>query len=255
MMDKDTSAKGEAGELTLAVKSAYWRGVADCCSDEHSDENAVIVAQELIQAARRPSAEPAKWAIDLVHLLRDDDSVSNLDASFKIMVFVESRARELEAPMRVRVVDLEAELARMVAALASCSETAAERYTLWQQSQAELAALKAGGEVREHLAIEAHCRLALEDIANMKSVIKDGRLCDFTLEDAQALARDRLSAQPAPGAEPGALRTEVEELLDLFVRDKDEQELFNSLPLMRTSIRWEIVKRLRARAAFGKEGA
>jgi hypothetical protein len=45
-----------------------------------------------------------------------------------------------------------------------------------------------GDELRTHLAIEAHYRQALDDIANLKSVIQDGRLRDFTLADAKAIA-------------------------------------------------------------------
>jgi len=78
-----------------------------------------------------------------------------------------------------------------------------------EATEAELAAMKADAEMgsysdaaldnqalREHLAIEAHYRLALEDIANLQTIIKDNGLYDFTLEDARAVARDRL-AKPA----------------------------------------------------------
>jgi hypothetical protein len=51
-------------------------------------------------ASARAEGDAERWAIDLVHLIRDSGEVSNGDAAFKVMTFVESRARELEKPLR-----------------------------------------------------------------------------------------------------------------------------------------------------------
>jgi hypothetical protein len=66
--------------------------------------NAMLTAIEASFQARLASARDQgyaeRWAIDLVHLIRDSGEVSNGDAAFKVMTFVESRARELEKPLR-----------------------------------------------------------------------------------------------------------------------------------------------------------
>jgi hypothetical protein len=77
--------------------------------------------------------------------------------------------------------------------------------------------------LREHLAIEAHYRLALEDIANLQTIIKDNGLYDFTLEDARAVARDRL-AKPAPSAEPEAIREALQNIADQGIRDEMDED-------------------------------
>jgi hypothetical protein len=105
-----------------------------------------------------------------------------------------------------------------------------------EATEAELAAMKADAEMgsysdaaldnqalREHLAIEAHYRLALEDIANLQTIIKDNGLYDFTLEDARAVARDRL-AKPAPSAEPEAIREALQNIADQGIRDEMDED-------------------------------